>query len=239
MPEPAGRWPQLRRVTPSWARGRRGPRGGCAWAAAGRKVGRAAGPEAGYMAAGRGGAAGKGAAAGVSAFRSPLGGKAARAAQAWREERGAAGPGRDQGCRPALRPRSWPRPSRGRRRAPPRFLPAVFWRASPLPSPGEAVLLSRQDCDLQPTRGRGQGRAGAGVGVGVGDADSASRRLPFPQTPHLPRHPVLCPPPPPALGHSARRALGIRRAAEAPRMVVALPSWSAVSALAVAYGGPG
>lgn len=151
-----------------------------------------AGREAGYMGAGRGGAAGGGG-RGVSAFRRRPGGKAARAAQPWREERGAAGPDR-AGRPPALRPTSWPRPSRGpgARAAPPpsrRLLARVAWAAYRGLHAGRAPG-SRSAAGL----GRG-GREGGG------DADTASRRLPGPRTPHLPDPGPL--PAPPAPGPSA------------------------------------
>lgn len=149
MPALARHWPRLRRETPSWARGGSGPRGG--------EAGWAVDPPRRLIWARGGEARGEGAAAGVSAFRGRRSGKAARAAQSRREERGAAGPGPGRGCRPALRPHSWRRPSRGpgARSAPPpsrrllaRVTPAEPGRAAGR-RPGPALLLER------PGRGAG------------------------------------------------------------------------------------
>lgn len=176
--------------------------------------------EAGYMGSGRGGERG-GRGRGVSAFHGPWSGKAARATQPWRAKRGAAGPGRGQGCRPALRPHSWPRASRGpgALSAPPpsrRFLarvaPAQPWTRGRTRAGRGALLLARRARGPRPAWGRGS----------RGGERRSRLRVPTPSFPPdaAPSPtPGLTPPPPPALGPSARGALGIQGTGEAPRTI--------------------
>lgn len=130
------------------------------------------------------------------------------------------GLGRGQGCRPALRPPSWPRPGRGPRAssAPPpsRRLLARVTPAEPR-TPGWTrigcgVLLVRLDRDPPPAWGRAQGRGSRGrveMQTPRPDAFLSPRRRIFPDTTllHLPSTRLLC----------ARRAW-IPPAGEAPRM---------------------
>lgn len=220
MPELARHGLRLRRVTPSRARGGSGPRGG--------EAGWAVDPPRRLIWARGGEARGEGAAAGVSAFRGRRSGKAARAAQPWREARGAAGPGRGRGCRPALRPHSWRRPSRGPGAcsAPPPSR-RLLARVTPA-EPGCAGLdagLAGPSCwrDGAAMRGWPRGAAkGAGAGPGSRDTDPRPDAFLSPRRRVLPDRGSV-PFVPTGAGPLRVRGAWIHGAGRAPRTVVGRP----------------
>lgn len=219
MPELARHGLRLRRVTPSRARGGSGPRGG--------EAGWAVDPPRRLIWARGGEARGEGAAAGVSAFRGRRSGKAARAAQPWREARGAAGPGRAE----AVARRSAPTAGGVRvgvsGRALPRLLPAAFWRVSPLRSrdAGLDAGLAGPSCwrDGAAMRGRPRGAAkGAGAGPGSRDTDPRPDAFLSPRRRVLPDRGSV-PFVPTGAGPLRVRGAWIHGAGRAPRTVVGRP----------------
>lgn len=143
--------------------------------------------EEGYMGAERGGA-GRGRPRALASF-SADGAGGARGGGAWPGPR----------LLPALRPPSWRRPSRGP--APPRRLPATFWRVSPLQGPGHqagrragAGVLQLVRLDPHPLGGGGNAREpgrGAEMQSPRRDAFLSPRRRIFPDTQLCPLHPRL------------------------------------------------